>query len=81
MGKRPVSHQWMEEIFMHKNVDFPSLISVMNDVRLITGRHCDLHSPKGIDDSHITLCHESHRVSDVTTSKTKDWLRSENTTH
>lgn len=51
---RPVSHQWMEEIFMHKNDDFPSLISIMNGVRLITGRPCNLLSPKGIDDSHIT---------------------------
>lgn len=75
---RPVSHQWMEEIFMHENVDFPSLISIRNSARLITADTAT-SSRRNVDDSHITLRHESHCVSDVTTSKTKDWLRSENT--
>lgn len=70
------SHQWMEEIFMHKNVDFPSSISIMNGVRLITADTAIFYirlPRRNVDDSHhFALCHESHlSVPDVISSKRK----------
>jgi len=63
---RDASHQWMKTfIFMHKNVDFPALISITNDVPLITtDTATTTPSPKRIRLASLdsTQCHESHRV-------------------
>jgi len=60
------SHQWMKIfIFMHKNVNFPALISITNDVPLITtDTVITTSSPKRIWLASLdsTQCRESHRV-------------------
>lgn len=74
------SHQWMEEISMHKNVDFPSSISITNGVRLIaTDTAITISSPKR---RWLALPRSTPRKSRCAWRHflvTKDWLRSENT--